>query len=182
MRQSAKDMHRKVREAHAAAHEAIVRMTSEVKDCLDIKELADFAYATQDAWKLADDTRKQLNILHELVEKIAGVLWATTSMDGEPIRTEYCTATPNPKPIATIPKRSTDPEAYKTLMLHLGVPEALLNTDNEDKEVIRPHWPGFVDYLTRELAAGRPLPPGIHPDKTYMKYNLSIRAKKGVEE
>jgi hypothetical protein len=182
---TAQEMHRAVRESHGRVHEAIKRLEAEAKACTDIQELADISYATDKAWKMVDDTRKEMNKLHELVEKITGAMWAMTAAihDGEPIRTAYCTATPSAKPVASIPTRKNDPEGYTKLMSALGVPPELANFASEDgRELIELHWPTFMKMLEARLAAGLPLPPGIDPDKTYTKYGLAIRPKKGVEE
>jgi hypothetical protein len=51
--------------------------------------------------------------------------------------------------------------------------------NDEDSEAVRPHWPGMVSYLTGLMRQGRPLPPGIDPEKTYPRYKLRLRALKG---
>jgi hypothetical protein len=62
-------------------------------------------------------------------------------------------------------------------MEHLGIPEHMAAGD-----VVRPHWPGLKEYLTKLAQQGLPLPPGIDPQKTYSEYTLEVRKKKGVLE
>lgn len=148
--------------------------------CSSKEEHADAAYAFRETHKLIDDVRKRLEDLRKLSEKMACVIAAAT-FDADTIRTDYCSATPDVKPIASVPSRSRQPEEYAKLMSWLGVPEGLWST-NDDHAPIKPHWPGVMEMLDREMRAGRPLPPGIDPNKTYNEYKLVIRGKKGVSE
>jgi hypothetical protein len=163
-----------------AMHAEIYRELSQLKEqslkCGDMQELADRAYALRDMHKYVDDLRKELDQTKSVCERIACLLWAKDS-EGDPIRTDHCTASPKIKYMASLPSRTRDPEAYANLMGHLGIPDGLLPED-----VVRPHWPGFVNYMTRLAEEGLPLPEGIDVDKTYPVYSLTIRGKKGVNE
>jgi hypothetical protein len=144
----------------------------------DMQELADGALACREVYRLADDTRKEVDKLRKLCERMACLLWVKDS-DGEPIRTRFCTATPDVKIIASIPKRTTRPDDYARLMTHLGIPVEMWD---RDIEVVRPHWPGFVDYISKLTAQGLPMPPGIDPDRTYPEYHLRTRRTRDVDD
>lgn len=147
-----------------------------VKKTPNIQELADWAYALSECEKMLDRLRKDAKAAKEMAEKICCLLY-TKLGEGGPIRTEHVTATPRVKFMASIPKQSTNPEAFARLMEHLGIPREMW-----EKDVVRPHWPGFTDFFTECLEAGKPLPPGIDPDKTYPLYALTLRKRKDIEE
>jgi hypothetical protein len=57
-----------------------------------------------------------------------------------------------------------------------GAPPELVAAD-----VLRPHWPHLVEWLSRRASEGLPPPPGIDPAQTYSLWNLrNLRARKGV--
>lgn len=169
--------------AARTVHEQVValqqRLEKFVAECVDKGELADVAYAMREASKLVDDTRKRLDGLGETAQKVA-CLVSVQLGDVSTIRTEHCSATPDVRQVASPPRRSTRPEEFARLMDHLGVPKHLW--EGGDHAVVQPHWPGLMDYLARQAAEGKPLPPGIDPSRTFPEYKLVIRAKKGVTE
>lgn len=181
MHKLAIELHKAAREAHARIYEMILSLRNDVVKCASKEELADYAYALRFAWRHIDDTRKDLKGLQELAEKLT-CMKCTLLDDGDTIKTAYVTATPDCKPIASLPKKSKDPEGYRALMLGLGIPEYVLDEEDEERETFKPHFPGIVARLEKLMAEGKPLPPGIDVTKTYPKYSLELRPKKGVEE
>lgn len=142
---------------------------------VSIDELADAAFAMREIYNYLDDLRKEVKANKELCERMTCLLWARTST-GDPVRTPFVTATPCIKMTASIPKRSTNLEAWEALMRFLKIPEELWS-----EEVVRPHWPSFVEYTSKLLEQGKPLPDGIDPNKTYPVYSLTLRGKIDVD-
>lgn len=167
-----------------AIHEAYVQADGELRrflsTCPNTEDQADAAYALREIADMVDEVRKMANSTGELAQRFACIIAGATG-NPEPIRTEYCTATPDVKPIASVPRQSSDPEGYALLMEHLGIPRAMWDR-GDDKSVVKPNWPGMMSYLAEQMKQGKPLPPGIDPDKTYSEYRLLIRKKKGVGE
>lgn len=154
-----------------AHHERLVK---EIHETGDAAELADQLLVIDKVTKLLDDVEKKMRGTRDLAERLLCILWVKDG-DAEPIRTEYVTASPKVRMAAQIPKKGT-PE-YESLVTHLGI-----RKDIADGDVVRPHWPGVVEYLTDRLTRGLPLPEGIDPTKTYAVYSVALRPKKGITE
>jgi hypothetical protein len=149
-----------------------------VEGSSDLDELADTIYALNQSFKFAKDMQNEIDRLKDLSVKILCVLWVKLS-DGSPVRTEYATVTPDVMMIASIPKRSTHPEEYAALMKYLGIDMKLWS---HGEEVVRPHWPGLVEYLSQQISKGLPVPDGIDPTKLYPKYKVRVTKRKPVED
>lgn len=169
--------HNAVKEAHEEAYRCMRRLEEITKTCSDMSEQADTAYGMNECIKLLEDTRKHARRIKETAEKIGCAVWIKDGGDTKNIKTEYVTATPDIKMIASIPKQSTQPEAYNALMDWLQVPE-----EARENDAIRPHWPGLVSHISDLAQQGKPLPPGIDFEKTYPQYSFSpIRGRKELE-
>ena len=164
-----------IREMHHEQYEFILEARKALAG-MQPAALADLAFMLRESNKLVDDMRKEQNNLQEQVEKVACVRWVQANLnDGanaEPIRGEFVTATPDVKKMASLPRRSTNPEAYDALMTYLGIPK-----DVVEKDLMRCHWPAFTEHITELCAEGRPLPNGIDPSKTYDVYRLLLRKR-----
>ena len=180
MLQDAQELFRKCKVAFTTIYSELMDIRARLKGDSDLETHADIAMAMKSCYKYVDDLRKELKRTQEQSERIACILWLKDS-DGDPIRTDYVTAIPRIKQMAAIPKRSSSPLEYSRLMTFLGVPEELWG-DDAVEEVVRVHWPGFVEYLTKLAEDGLPMPDGIDPDKTYPVYSLTLRQKKEVDE
>jgi hypothetical protein len=176
------DMFKDARRAHETATTADGQLRPLIMGCADAVELADAAYALREAEGLLDDARKKLKELKSLADKMACLVAATT-LEGECIRTEYCTAVPMQRSLVRLPTWRKDPEQYRELMTFLGVP-AELQGGGEDRQhaAVEMHWPGMMELMHRRMAEGKPLPPGVDPGRTTAEYSLTIRKKKGVTE
>lgn len=159
------------------AYERILEIRELTKAQTDMNELADWVYALRESYTFVDNLRKDIKAAMETCEKLACLFWIEMQ-DGDPIKTEYVTATPKVKMIASIPSKKKDPEQYAKLMNFLGVDEKLY----DEIEVVRPHWPGFVEMVSQLAEKGLPLPDGIDPTKTFPQYSLIVRKQKGVDE
>lgn len=172
------------------AHSEVVAAEAELRRLLTAEpavassreELADAAYALREAEAIVDEGRKKLRGLRELAERMCCMVSAVSG-DGECVRTPHCTAIPTVRTNVSVPTRKRDYEGWRALMRHLGVPDGLLGGPAESEHAaIDVHWPGLMDLLSREAAEGKPLPPGVDPNKTVAAYSLTIRKKKGVTE
>jgi hypothetical protein len=157
---------------------------------MTIEERANVAYACNQAEKFASDTRKMIAATEEICEKLVCLAWAQDiNNTGEPVRTEYVTATPDVKPCAKVPKFDKEPDKYAALMRWLGIDpvlwdcgEVLTENGQQDTEVVRVHWPGFQALVGRLASAGYPLPDGIDPNATYMLYSLRYKKRKELPD
>lgn len=179
MRPELARLYRETRALHAGITRALMGVEEAIKTASDEADMADIAYALREIADFADHIRKQCNVQQKLAEKMACVLTVCITQSAEPIRTEYCTATPDVRPIVSVPRRSTHPKEFEALMNYLGVPKRLW--EGGDHAVVKPHFPGLVDLLAKEQQDGKPLPPGIDPNKVYQDYKLNIRKRKAPD-
>jgi len=167
------------RDAHGDAYGNVHQLAEQLPTMSSQGELADTALAMREAARYFKDALKEVEKIRELAERLACLLWLKDAV-GDPIHTDHVSATPQVKTMASVPKRSTQPEQHAALMQWLGVPDHLWAADGP--EVVRVHWPSFVELLTTNAEQGKPLPDGIDPDKTYPRYSLTMRRKKDVDE
>lgn len=171
-------MYVQAKKAHDEIYRLIALLKPEVEKCRRKEELVDYAYALYEAHKFIDDLEGEVRRLKERAICLADALWVQEST-GESIRTDYCTATPDIKMAANIPSQKRDPEAFDAFMQHLGIKPELYKGESE---VVRPHWPGLVEYVSALISQGKPLPPGVNMEKKYPVYKMSFRKKKEPSE
>lgn len=179
-------------ETARAAHETAYKLTQALQQMLpraDNETRVNIGFACREAFKYLDDARKLAQGAAEQSERIACLDWLQSTIDGEPIKTEYVTASPDMKTQATIPTIEKNPDGYHKLMDYLGVDpilrdkgKVLTAEGEEETEVVKVNWNGFVSLLTRLQAAGYPLPDGIDTNATFTQYRLRYRRKKGVAD
>lgn len=148
-----------------------------------MEDMTNIAYAMDKCDKFLKETDKLCRQLGELHEKIVCALWsamAELDMTERSVKTEYVTAVPNVRMLATIPREESEPVKYAAMMDDLGVPRHLWQ--GLDHAVVKPYWPGLIGLFSRLSAEGRPLPRGVDPEKTYPSYTLHFRGKKGPDE
>ena len=141
-----------------------------------IEEKVDLLYSVEQMLDILEDAKKHCRAMVSTLQKIICLQYALQSVTGEPVRTDYVTASPMVNNSPRIPSRKTEPEAYKALMDALGINEEVYNND-----MVRPHWPGFVDFVQMKQLEGVALPDHV---KEIMKpspiYSVTLRKKKGV--
>ena len=161
-----------------AAHMSIYKAMAAVKQRLpgetSMLEAADAGYALRKAKQYIEDIRSVLTQYEELAIKIACAAWVIQEGQ-EPIRTHYCTGSPDVKRMVSIPNPK-DPN-YASFMTALGVPEHLWASD-----CVRPHWPGMIEYVNRKLQSGEPLPVGTDAAATYAVFKMTFRGRKEVTD
>lgn len=154
----------------------LLKITSSIKN---LEELTDIAFSIRKSLDLVEDQRKELNRFVESLEKVIGALWVQNG-DSEPIRTDFVTASPRLKMVATVPSRHKDPEAYAKLMQFYNIPDHLWNVKEEDHPVVSIHWPGLVDDISERTMRGLPLPDGLDPSKMITLYKVTFRQRKEI--
>jgi len=172
MNQTVRELYIDVRDFHHKLLRVLPEIEQEIKSGSDEKEMADLAYAMREIARLCDDARKRCEQKKRLAEQLACALTIAVTQSAEPIRTEFCRASPKMRSIVSVPRRSKEPEKYAELMKYLGVPEHLWQ--GGEHAVVNTHWPGLMDLLAAKQERGEPLPPGIDPNKTYPEYTLVI--------
>lgn len=171
--------YRRAKSSHADLYRHLIYVRDNLKD-LTQEDLVDIALVLRSISALADDIRKECNGIKELVERVVCLRWvqATLNDPGAPdaIRGELATGTPDVRQMASLPRPNSDPEGYEKLMRSIGAITAAR------KDLVRPHWPGLTEWITRLAKKGKQLPKGIDPNKTYPLYRLfPLRRKKGID-
>ena len=191
MKESAKTLFRNVKESHEIIYKCMSELRQEVEKCNNYVELCDYAFAVDQSHEYVQDLKVELWKFREFLNKKVDELWLQAAVNGgssfpRSIHTDYVTATPDIKQAPNIPSQKSDPEAYKKLMDYLNIdvsnwPE---HPNPEYKgaksEVVKIHWPGLVNLVTENLAAGRPAPPGIDISKLTPIYKLVLRKKRDI--
>lgn len=185
MQESEKQIYVATKEWHEDLVARLMHLRKQVSTCRDMKELADAFYALRETEKLANDIAKECRLVMDVLAKAVGALFvneALTNPSMTKITTDYCFAEPDVKSAVSIPSRKRDPEGYKKLLQHLGIPEHLIGDDSDDGvKPISVNWKGMTDYVSDMIARGEPLPPCFDPSVTYPVYKLSVRKRKEVD-
>lgn len=195
----------------SANHHNVYVVTEKLKESVqelavhnNINELADIAMALNESYKLLDDSRKTVKALKEKLDMLVCALWSKTpdAAQATRIATDYCYVHPKVDVVVQVPHRGTKPEAFERFMKAFNIPEELYKfrqteengavvhdsdgneiIDLETPELVRLHYPGIVEWVKRELAAGKPLPPEIEElGNKFNVYSLKIIPRKGVLE
>ena len=138
-------------------------------------ELTDSAYALREIIKFTEDTLKELKKQEKMSWAKCGIICITADVSG-PIDTPYCVGQLKVEEIPDIPKRHKDPERYDEFMKFMGIPPELYLND-----MIRLHWPNFMEWYNQRLRDAKPSPKGLDPSKTTTTAKLSIRKKREIE-
>lgn len=186
MKETSKQLMIQVKDAFTKLQAAMAAVEADVRAEQDIHELTDAALALRESFKFVHDLRADIMRTREVATRKACLMWARDARyaNGDSIKTDYCTATPDVRIVPAVPTMKKDPETFSMMMQHMGIDSSLF-TDLEDGEgratqAVKPHWPGMIAYVNRLMAEGKPLPPGFDPEATHAQYKLNIRAKKGV--
>jgi len=147
----------------------------------DLDEAADMTYALAECFDLAEDTLKIVRALRKNIDKLFCAMAVQGGNIGS-VTTEHCEATPKLKMSVSPPTRNNNPEAFVAMMKELGIPENLLGSEDKP-EIVRPHFPGLVEYATDRLAEGLPLPGALNDvTKQFPTYSVKHNKRKGVLE
>lgn len=177
MLEALKELRAEVDAFHAKMYDKILSLRENQPELKDIPELADIGFQFKWFAQVFKDIGTESDKLSSLAQKIACMKWLglpETSrpdviVDPDGNYRAFTDLTMS----ANIPSRSKDPEAYDAFMEWIGVPEPLIGT-----ELVRVHWPTFKKTFTKLVSEGKPLPPGIDPEKTHAHYQLRYRDTK----
>jgi hypothetical protein len=180
MKENYQDFYRRASEAH----NFVIATLPTLGPKANLSDLADLLLSLKKSSDLLDDARKEIDKVMRAVEAIFCKLAVTSNMT-EPVRTDYCTATPKLKMVASIPSIKTEPEKYAQLMRYLKIPEHLWSTaggvnGEYQSAKVALHWPGICDLLTERARLGEPMPPGIDPAKVTTNYSVRLTQRKEI--
>lgn len=174
-------LYKTTRHAHDDGYKSIVELTRDMsaRKPPDVNELADAIYALDQVEKLADSLRKEAKKVRDHLDKIMCAVCVEQELSV--VKTEHCAATPSLKMVAPLPSKSKDPEHYAQLMEFFGIKRELWDTPVGVASPVQLHYPGMVDFVSDQLVSGKPIPPGIDPNKTYPVFRVSVRKLKDVD-
>jgi hypothetical protein len=190
------DESQKLNKSVASNHHNVYVLTEKLRALIgevhakgDIQELSDIAYALNECTKMLEDSRKSINQVKTQLDALICAEWVKSGV-AERITTPYCYVHPNVKMVVQVPHRATKPERFEAFMKAFNIPESLWKFRNEAgeidlerTEVVRMHYPGVVEYISKLLEDGKPLPPEIEQGtEKYPVYSLKILGRKGVGE
>jgi len=175
-RQKALSLYKQIRDTHHSVFTELSRLRDVVRASLNLEEICDCIALLKKAEELVKDTRTEISKSYSKLEEVACKLYVLGGQLGEPIRTEWVTASPGSKTLPKIPTYKDNPEAYTKLCKHFGLSDELIQT-----QAFRPHWPGLVEIVTACEEQMKPLPPGISKDGLLTQYTVTCRWKSGVE-
>jgi len=158
-------------------HDVLYGEISETREQMKIQspeELTDVGFICKKIYEQLDDLRKETEKLQDLAEKLA-CLKAINEQKVK-LQGKLATGTPDLSMSANLPHPVRAPEAYQALCDYFAIPEALVKWD-----LFRFHWPGFKEFFSRQMAEGKPVPPGIELDKTHAHYKLKYREVKNEQ-
>lgn len=153
----------------------VIQVREEVEQ-LSLEEAVDVGFLLREIAACADDLKKEVNHVKELLERVICIKWIANSLNdvskAGPIHGELATGSPDVKQAAVLPRQKDDPEGYDAFIKRIGVMGAARKF-----ALVRPHWPTVIEYLSRLAEQGKPLPPGINVDKAYPVYRVTFRRK-----
>ena len=172
---SAKILYIECKKLHKKVYEQLLILQKDLGTCTEEVELADAAFSMKECTDLLNDVRKQIDKTSKIAKGKACFIWTQNQLEDpndEPIRTSYCTATPEVKMYIPFPTKK-DKDGWKEFMEYLGVPDAVA-----DSELVRPHYPSMLEHTTKCLAESKPLPPGMNEGKKIALHDLKFRKTK----
>lgn len=146
-------------------------------------EIADLEFVLHNLEQQLDRVRKVVAERKRVRIRQLCLRWVVESVDGEPIRTDYCILSPSVVDMPRIPTRSkemedgsVDYETYLQFCRDLG----LTNEETLKHDLFRPHWPGIAEWVVFLATQGKPLPESLKNRSTIADYRITHRtATKG---
>jgi len=172
----------RVRRVYVDTYKLLSTVRDEVRGSqYALEDMVNVIYVLRELSRLFNDIRKETDGVLHIFENVCCamyvMLYQNSPEKSNPIRASLATGTPRLTVGVTLPKERSDPEKYYELMKYFGIPaEALKN------KLIKSHWPGICEYVSQLAEEGKPLPPGINPDKTYPMYSIAIRAFQQLDD
>lgn len=136
-----------------------------------LSELASQLFALRELAKWGKAIEADAERASKVLKAAVALRWVRECPTGETIRCPEGTASPFIKTGSTTPSKKKNPEKYAAMLTELGVPQNL-----QDNEVVRIHWPGWVEHLTELTRQGLPLPDCVDADSTYEIHEIVLRS------
>lgn len=164
-----------IEEAHAETFKLLLECRTPPMGATN-EDLVDLSFIMREAENLCEDLRKELRGARDFLGRIICMRWLYENLNtldvDMSIRGKLATGTPQVRTMASLPLPEKDPEAFVAFMKRIGVFGQALK-----RSLVKVHWPAVTDYLTDLIAKGKPLPPGIDPNRTYTVYQVILRKK-----
>lgn len=173
MKEAYLELYDKINETVFEATRRCVELEHEAREVMDLKQLSDLAYVVKESSDLVKGLRVEIDKLATHIAKIFYVLYASDPNTEARIKTEWCTAAPDPKVHSALPKPDTDPAGYAACLRDMGVSEEVIASG-----AIRLSWDSYSDYVTALVNAGKPIPGNANPNKTYTEHRVKVRARR----
>lgn len=141
-------------------------------------DLVDASYYLDRIHTITDEVRKESSSLKDTVDGIACVLYTMRCINLEtpPTHIEGSVARGIPDVRATVVLPTRGSVEYLALLNALYTDEGAKASD-----VLRPHWPALMDYISARASQGLPTLPGIDPATLNTKGRIThLRLRKGV--
>ena len=169
-----KDLYRRTADFHKQLIQELEGLMSTAIKCTSLEDLANIRFITWHLERLGNDIKKKINKLDQLVIKATAMRWINSSLNGEPIRTEYATFSPSITGVPRLPNRKEEPEKYNDCLRAMGVPDEAINTES-----VTIHWPALKDYIESLAEAGKPLPEAFSDlEEGMLAYSCRVSHKK----
>jgi hypothetical protein len=153
MEKSYKDLYARTAEYHKRLIEELEALGRQALEPQTLEDLADLRFVTWHLERLGADIKKKLASLDRVVVQVLVLRWANSSLNGDPIRTDYATFSPSLTAVPNLPSHKNDPEKYNECLRAMGVPDEVIDT-----EAVKIHWPALQNYVEQLASEGKPLP------------------------
>lgn len=154
--------------AHMYVYRKLAEIRVAARRAQDMKAATDSIYALKEASKLVDDLRKEINKLSDELQTMVCSLWVAHGIKS-PIRTDYCTGSPDVKQVPKTPKSGT-PE-YEAFCKHYGVPA---------DAPFSPHWTKLMETFSAAMEKGEPVPPGVDPSDVWTVFKVKTLKRRPI--
>ena len=164
-------MYKRAKVLHDDLYAAIIGINKSMRTDT-VEDMVDLCLILRSTSELVDSSRKDCNGMKDLLTKVVCMKWANECLNmgagkPKPIRGKLASGSPDVAQTASLPSKRNTPKDYELFMRSIGAWQA------GNRDLVRPHWPGITVHITECLSAGKPLPPGIDPNKTFPVYKFN---------
>ena len=167
------NLYRKLRDCYGTLLLQMQELQQHINPDAGLNEQGDRVYALRECEKTADDLLKEIRKLYDLQQKTACLAELTSLQDGSATEWHSGGKAEEQKILVIPQKRRYDPPAFDTLMVDIGVPLSV-----SQSELVRPNWPELQRYYHDRLGEGRNIPIEI---KDGFIYKYSVRKRKSLD-
>lgn len=179
MYDSARKVNLAVKKAYAEVSSALEELRADIRPGPPMDETVDALFAVRKACEMVEDLRKQLSGLDTALAKLYCIEWSRMEDPPDRLKTEYATAyDARVKLMSALPRYNKEPEKFRALMEHFEVPARLWDV-GDGEPLVKPHYPGVMEYATRRAENGQSFPPGMD-ERPFAVYAVSIRKRKEI--